>query len=356
MRFILILLTLMLVCAQPFVVGTAQAADSETQKYQNIILTSLNKGKSEKVSLDKKLSAMASELSKTKSNPGTALANKYGVYDMQFELVNIQLSDIGFLSKQDFYSSIRSSNYVGIDIIKQDELYHITIIGVKRYVDISGMKPSVTADTVTIRGKWLAANSKPANIVVIAPDGDDFTYQIDKINAKNEFAVPIKTASAGKYMVEINGKSNKGPLSAATVLLFRDTPPEYAYESADSSDNSIEYWLSLINRERTKSGLPPLTLSKRLSQIAQSHSMDMGEHDFVAHVSPTTGDVLDRIKGINYTRLGENIAMGNSVAVIHNGLMDSPAHRKNILGDYTSVGLGLYKKGDSYYATQVFIK
>lgn len=356
MRFILILLTLMVVCAQPFAAGMAQAADPEIEKYQNIILTAINKGKSEKISLDKKLSAMASELSATKSNPGTALANKNGVYDMQFELVNIQLSDPDLLSKKDFYSSIRSSNYVGIDITKQDDLYHVTIIGVKRYVDISGISPAITTDTVTIHGKWVDANSKPANIVVIAPDGGDTTYQIDEMNAKNEFAVPIKTASAGKYMVEINGKSNKGPLSAATVLLFRDTPPEYTYESADSSDNSIEYWLSLINRERNKSGLPPLTLSKRLSQIAQAHSMDMGEHDFVAHVSPTTGDVLDRIKGISYTRVGENIAMGNSVAVIHNGLMDSPAHRKNILGDYTSIGLGLYKKGDSYYATQVFIK
>jgi uncharacterized protein YkwD len=346
----------MVVCAQSFAASVAQAADPDVEKYQNIILASLNKGKSEKVSLDKKLSVMASELSATKSNPGTALANKNGIYDMQFELVNIQLSDPDLLSKHDFYSSIRTSNYVGIDITKQDELYHVTIIGVKRYVDLSDVKPAITEDTVIIRGKWLDVNSKPANIVVIAPDGGDFMYLIDKLNAKNEFTVPIKTASAGKYMVEVNGKSNKGPLSAATVLLFRDTPPEYTYENADSSDNSIEYWLSLINRERSKSGLPPLTLSKRLSQIAQAHSRDMAEHDFVAHVSPTTGDVLDRIKGISYIRLGENIAMGNSVAVIHNGLMDSPAHRKNILGDYTSVGLGLYKKGDSYYATQVFIK
>lgn len=356
MRFILFLLMFIMVCAQPAFTGAAQAADLTAQKYQNIILTNLNKGKNRKISLDKNLSAMAAELSMTKSNPGTAIANKHGIYDMQFELINIQLSDPDLLAKKDFYSSIRNSNYVGIDITKQDELYRVTIIGVKRYVDISGIKPAITTDTVTIRGKWLDMSSQPVNIIVIVPDGEDFTYPIDKMNAKKEFSVPIKTASAGKYMVEINGKSNKGPLSAATVLLFKDIPPDYTYQNADSSNNSIEYWLGLINHERGKIGLPPLTLSTRLSQIAQAHSVDMGEHDFVAHVSPTTGDVLNRIKGISYTRLGENVAMGNSVAIIHNGLMDSPAHRKNILGNYTSVGLGLYKKGDSYYATQVFIK
>jgi uncharacterized protein YkwD len=53
-------------------------------------------------------------------------------------------------------------------------------------------------------------------------------------------------------------------------------------------------------------------------------------------------DPFDRIRaaGIRYDVAGENLALAPSAAAAHQGLMDSPSHRANILSaDYTSVGI-----------------
>ena len=47
--------------------------------------------------------------------------------------------------------------------------------------------------------------------------------------------------------------------------------------------------LALINRDRQRARLPPVTLDEQLAAVARAHTRDMIEHDFVGHVSPRTG-------------------------------------------------------------------
>lgn len=338
------------------VINAASAYAGENTFAEKTILSTINKGKSDKIKTDPRLSEMAAYINETGTAPNVSIANKYGIYDMQFEMANVQASDTGLFENGDLFKGISRSNVIGISVKEKDGIYHAVIVGVKRYVELKKIDPKVKSNTIEIKGKWTDPNSVPNNITVTAPDGSGISYDIEGLVKNNEFKVMINTPSQGKYTCEINAKSAQGPISGATILLFRDIEPDYSYAIGDTSNNTIGYWLQLINTERTKQNLKPLTLSKKLSKIAQSHSVDMAVNDYVAHVSPTTGNVQDRVKGIEYTSLGENIALGGSVAEIHNGLMGSPAHRTNIMGDYTTVGLGLYKKGNSYYATQVFIK
>ena len=339
-----------------FLINAATACASDNRDIEKTILTTINKGKIEKVKVDKKLSELADYLNSSKSSPNVATANRYGIYDMQFETAGVQASDTSFFEQAELFAGINKSNVVGVSIKLEDGIYSVVVVGVKRYVEIPRINPKITSNTTEIKGKWTDPNSTPNNITVTAPDGSGVSYDIEGLVKNNEFKVMINTPSQGKYTCEINAKSNQGPLSGATIFLFKNIEPDYTYTVGDTSNNTIGYWLELINTERAKQNLKPLVLSQKLSKIAQSHSVDMAVNDYVAHVSPTTGSIQDRIKGIEYTALGENIALGGSVAEIHNGLMGSPAHRKNIMGDYTTVGLGLYKKGNSYYATQVFIK
>ncbi|MGG3268230.1 CAP domain-containing protein [Priestia aryabhattai] len=116
--------------------------------------------------------------------------------------------------------------------------------------------------------------------------------------------------------------------------------------------------VDLVNQERQKQGLKPLTLNKELSDVARTKSKDMMDKGYFDHNSPTYGSPFDMMKqfGIEYTTAGENIAKGQqSPEDVMNAWMNSDGHRKNILNpDFTEIGVG-YVKGDTTYWTQQFI-
>jgi hypothetical protein len=63
----------------------------------------------------------------------------------------------------------------------------------------------------------------------------------------------------------------------------------------------------------------------------------------IAHDSPASGGPADRARraGIRFTRLTENLAVAADAAAAHDGLMNSPGHRANILDPaVTEVGIG----------------
>lgn len=124
--------------------------------------------------------------------------------------------------------------------------------------------------------------------------------------------------------------------------------------------------LRLVNLERAKFNLNPLTLNEKLDIAADSHSARMASADFFSHVDPLTGSTMaDRVNqtGYRWTNLGENIAAGQSTArEVVQGWMNSPGHRRNILNpNFTHMGLGYsYLNPDGgnvryqHYWTQVF--
>jgi uncharacterized YkwD family protein len=106
--------------------------------------------------------------------------------------------------------------------------------------------------------------------------------------------------------------------------------------------------VSLVNQERNKQGLKPLTADLELSRVARIKSKDMIDQDYFSHQSPTYGSPFEMMKkfGIAYRTAGENIACNQSVEAAHKALMDSPGHRENILKqEYTHVGIGIVNGG-----------
>ena len=105
----------------------------------------------------------------------------------------------------------------------------------------------------------------------------------------------------------------------------------------------------LVNKERTSRGLKALTLDPRLVPVARAHAAEMFRLKYFGHISPVTGSPFDRLKaaGItDYIRAGENLAYAQSVAIAHQGLMNSEAHRENILKpEYTKLGVGVESAG-----------
>ena len=115
----------------------------------------------------------------------------------------------------------------------------------------------------------------------------------------------------------------------------------------------------LVNEERTNAGLKPLVWDDRLLPIARQHSEEMFKLKYFSHQSPVSGSPFDRLKAANvtYAKAGENLAYAQSVTIAHRGLMDSPAHRANILDTtFTRMAIGVVYAG-SYgrMFTQMFI-
>lgn len=118
--------------------------------------------------------------------------------------------------------------------------------------------------------------------------------------------------------------------------------------------------LRLVNAERSKAGLSSLTLSDKLTAVANEKARDMAENNYFSHTSPTYGSPFQMLQqyGISYRTAGENIAAGQRTpAEVMNSWMNSSGHRANILNSaYTEIGIG-YFAGGSYktYWTQIFM-
>ena len=102
--------------------------------------------------------------------------------------------------------------------------------------------------------------------------------------------------------------------------------------------------IRLVNVERAKHGLAPLTEDATLTRTARMKSQDMRDNRYFDHNSPTYGSPFDLMKaqGVRYRTAGENIAMGYATPeAVVNAWMNSPGHRANILNaSYTKIGVG----------------
>jgi uncharacterized protein YkwD len=96
------------------------------------------------------------------------------------------------------------------------------------------------------------------------------------------------------------------------------------------------------NRLRAEAKLPPLTKSARLTAAALRHAKDMAAHEKMAHKGSDGSSPLERIKdqAYPYRRAGENVAAGRfTTERLMMGWMDSPHHKKNILGSFSQIGV-----------------
>lgn len=110
--------------------------------------------------------------------------------------------------------------------------------------------------------------------------------------------------------------------------------------------------MDLTNSVRQKRRLNSLSYSEKASESSKKHSLDMKVKNFFNHINKNNETPFDRMKkeGIVYMSAGENIAAGQTSAIyVHEAWMNSQGHRKNILGEYKDIGVGVVFGG--YYKT-----
>ena len=161
---------------------------------------------------------------------------------------------------------------------------------------------------------------------------------------------------AVKYEVGLDEMKQANPHIKNPALIY----PGDVLNIPTTDTGVLEYEkevVRLVNAERAKHGLSPLTMDWQLSRVARYKSQDMRDNGYFAHNSPVYGSPFQMLKsfGIAYRTAGENIAKGyKTPAAVVSGWLASPGHRANILNaSFTKIGVGYVASGN--YWTQLFI-
>lgn len=134
---------------------------------------------------------------------------------------------------------------------------------------------------------------------------------------------------------------------AAPVSLPATDAPAVPATPAPSSAEAE--FLSLLNEERAKVGLPALALDGGLQAAAAAQAANIASAGSLFHqdLVPLLGP---------WRTVGENVGFGPSVGSINTALVNSPGHYANMVNpDFTHVGIGVVVTSDGrVWVSQVF--
>lgn len=195
---------------------------------------------------------------------------------------------------------------------------------------------------VPLRGELLPPYGQP-RVVLTTPQG---TAIEAKVSAEGRrFATGLRCEERGRYQVEVLGDAGHGPTVLANFPWYcEETPPPLPTQPVPRAGSAAAAsWtdaraaeaeiFALLNEERRRAGLDPVTSDEKLVAAARAYSEEMATHRFIAHVSPRTGTPADRVKraGVPALLVTENLAQAGSPKEAHASLMNSPGHRANVL-------------------------
>lgn len=130
-----------------------------------------------------------------------------------------------------------------------------------------------------------------------------------------------------------------------------------------STANMETQVIEQINQVRRQQGLSELRFNEKLAIVARRYSEKMAEKNFFSHTSPEGDTMVERVRaeGVYYIMIGENLFKGTNlsqpVSIAVDGWMNSPGHRANILRpEYRETGVGVWRIGNTYYMTQLFLR
>ena len=152
-----------------------------------------------------------------------------------------------------------------------------------------------------------------------------------------------------------------GPAARESLGFITITPPtrpgeapeagiklHFTVEDATPDPETEEAMLALVNHERTSQGLDPLEMDAELRLLARAHADDMFKRGYFSHDTPEGKNPFDRMRAANivFGLAGENLAIAPTLDIAHEGLMNSPGHRANILNPgFHKIGIGVLDGG-----------
>ena len=206
----------------------------------------------------------------------------------------------------------------------------------------------------------------------------EMTFEIDTDEGAYRFELSEEDMNMrplvkmGKIYVQLYLDKYTGTVSSirymdtGTLLMQRPYELTYRGELAPTEEHEESEWLKIeegnkqqifdiTNIFRNRAGLDNLEWDESAAMTAYMHSYDMSVNDYFSKVSPTQGDLTERLEaaGVEHTLSGENIAAKYVDAIeAAEGWLNSKDHRETMLKEeFTHMGAGVYRK----FYTQNFV-
>lgn len=115
-------------------------------------------------------------------------------------------------------------------------------------------------------------------------------------------------------------------------------------DSATNEHAFLKEVVALVNAERAKEGLSPLTIDSKVQAAAQVRAKESKQ--LFSHTRPDGTSFATALKeqNVSYKGAGENIAWGQKTPeAVMKAWMNSSGHRANIMNpNFTTIGVGYY--------------
>jgi len=142
-------------------------------------------------------------------------------------------------------------------------------------------------------------------------------------------------------------------LASSVVLACASSAQGAAGRSSENLRPQAEQLFALANQARAAEGAGPLRWDPSLAAAALAHCQRMAAEGPISHRYGGEPDLAERAgkAGAHFSLIEENVALGSYVARIHEGWMNSPGHRSNLLNPSVDrVGIAVVSASGLFYA------
>ncbi len=260
------------------------------------------------------------------------------------------------------------ASHVGAGAVERDGVLHAFVLTSQRKASLDPFPREVPAGGAAVLSGRVSRGLRAARVFVTVPSGE--VRELDTAVAGSRFRARIGFPLRGRYTVEVVGEGVRGPEVAALLTVAAggaaiEAPPRPAQAAAEP-DDPVAAGAAVVramNATRRARGLPALTATAELTELARRHSTAMRDAAMVAHVVPGSGEIGDRLRraGVPYRFAYENVAQGPSALAAHGKIEESPAHLANVLASATQVGVGVVRGAlpsgaPTVYLTEILVQ
>ena len=215
---------------------------------------------------------------------------------------------------------------------------------------VTGNTDGDTPDATPTETPAETQGTDPASVVIVTVDVENNTTGTTIIDS-NEGGTD-ETSVTEEVVVEATPTPTPLPTPTPTP---EPTPAPVSTPEGYQNPSEAQRLLQMVNDYRAQNGLGPLSWSSELESAAQVRASEISIPNCFSHTRPDGSDYWTANSNLIY---GENIAAGQATAEsVFESWINSDAHRGNILGNYTIMGVGLYVTSGAaytYYWAQEF--
>lgn len=223
----------------------------------------------------------------------------------------------------------------------------LAVVFVRRALDLDPITASNDSrDHLMVSGVLAQGYSDPV-VYVTRPDQRVMSFSPTVLGQRMSFKLPVSAQVSAT--VEVIAAGSRGAEVVALLTVNTDgvtttlTRPKVLAEKTGWRGPADEL-IALVNQDRQRIGMAPLTPDKTLQETAMQHARNMAKQGVVAHVLHGGDPPAERLgaAGVRTRRFFENVALARTVEQAHGELWESPSHRMALTDELiTHIGVGV---------------